>query len=86
MSPAPAESPRRPTPWPGRFAAAVGAFTLLTAWSPPHPWEQFLQHLATPAVLIGLWLGGRRGVIGGPAAAGGRALFRAARGGGAVPL
>ena len=62
--------PRRPTPWPGRFAAGVGAVTLASAWAPPHPWEQFLQHLATPAVLLGLWVCGRRGSIGGPAAAG----------------
>ena len=63
-------APRTPTPWPGRFAAVVGAFTLLTAWAPPHPWEQFLQHLATPAVLVGLWLCGRRGAVSGPAAFG----------------
>ena len=62
--------PRRPTPWPGRFAVGVGVFTVLTAVFPPHPWEQFLQHLATPAVLLGLWACGRRGSVSGPAAAG----------------
>ena len=60
---------RRPTPWPGRFAAATAALTLLSAVAPPHPREQFLQHLATPAVLIAVWLGGRKGWLSGPAAA-----------------
>ena len=59
---------RTPTPWPGRFAVGVGIVSLLSAIAPPHPWEQFLQHLATPLALIGLWIGGRRGWIGGPAA------------------
>ena len=59
----------RPTPWPGRFALGVGIVSALFAIAPPHPWEQFLQHLATPLVLIGLSIGGRRGWIGGPAAA-----------------
>ena len=66
---------RRPTPWPGRFAALIGAFTLLTGFAPPHPWEQFLQHLATPAVLVALWVGGRRGWVCGPAAAGVAVFF-----------
>ncbi|NNJ25123.1 DUF2238 domain-containing protein [Alienimonas chondri] len=68
-------SNRSPTPWPGRFAALVGAITVLSAIAPPHPWEQFLQHLATPLVLGGLWLGGRRGWISGPAAAGVAVFF-----------
>ena len=61
---------RAATPWPGRFAAATAAVTLLSAVAPPHPREQFLQHLATPAVLIAVWLGGRKGWLSGPAAAG----------------
>ncbi|MFH5804939.1 DUF2238 domain-containing protein [Alienimonas sp. DA493] len=61
---------RRPTPWPGRFAGAVAAVTALSAVAPPHPWEQFLQHLGTPLALAALWVGGRRGWISGPAAAG----------------
>ena len=70
MTGPPGGPPRRPTPWPGRFAAVVGLVTLISAWAPPHPWEQFLQHLATPAALIGLWVCGRRGAMSGPAAAG----------------
>ena len=62
--------PRRsPSPWPGRFALLVVAVVVLSAVAPPHPWEQFLQHLATPLVLAGLWIGGRRGWISGSSAA-----------------
>ncbi|QDT13941.1 DUF2238 domain-containing protein [Alienimonas californiensis] len=65
----------RPSPWPGRWALLVGAVTVVSAIAPPHPWEQFLQHLATPLVLAVLWFGGRRGWLSGTAAAGVAVFF-----------
>ena len=40
---------------------ATGAAFVVSLVRPPHPWEQQLQHLATPPALIGLFALARRG-------------------------
>ena len=39
----------------------TGAAFVASLIRPPHPWEQQLQHFATPAALIGLFALARRG-------------------------